>query len=77
MPGEDGYGFIRKMREQSAWIPAAALTALASDEDRARVIEAGFQMHIAKPIDAEQLAAAVGSLALCKAMPTTGKQIPS
>jgi two-component system, chemotaxis family, CheB/CheR fusion protein len=77
MPGEDGYSFIRKMRERAKWIPAAALTALASDEDRARAIEAGFQMHIAKPVDTERLAAAVGMLAEWKPGATTGEQIPS
>jgi two-component system CheB/CheR fusion protein len=67
MPGEDGYGFIRKVRrrapEQGGAVPAAALTALASDEDRRRALQAGFQLHLAKPVDAARLAAAVGALA--------------
>lgn len=67
MPGEDGYGFIERLRalgrERGGATPTAALTALASEEDRKRALEAGFQMHLAKPIDAGRLAAAVGMLA--------------
>jgi two-component system CheB/CheR fusion protein len=64
MPGEDGYAFIRKLRSGSRGeqTPAAALTALAGEEDRRRALEAGFQMHLAKPIDAERLATAIGTL---------------
>ena len=66
MPGEDGLSFIRKVRgrerERGDHVPAAALTALASDEDRRRALEAGFQLHIAKPIDAARLASAVAAL---------------
>ena len=49
--------------------PAAALTALASELDRRCALEAGFQMHIAKPADASRLAAAVGRLAAWKTVP--------
>ncbi len=67
MPGEDGFGFIEKVRrrgpEQGGQVPAAAITALASDEDRQRALRAGFQMHVAKPIDAARLAAVVSLLA--------------
>lgn len=73
MPGEDGYTFIQKVRrlapERGGQTPAAALTALASELDRTRALEAGFQMHIAKPADASQLAAAVGRLAAWKPVP--------
>jgi signal transduction histidine kinase/CheY-like chemotaxis protein len=66
MPGEDGYSLIRRVRAlcppDSASIPAAALTALARDEDRERALRAGFQLHLAKPIDASALVAAVASL---------------
>lgn len=64
MPGEDGYAFIRRLRagKQGERIPAAALTALASEEDRRRVLEAGFQMHAAKPIDSGRLATIIGAL---------------
>jgi two-component system CheB/CheR fusion protein len=66
MPGEDGYAFIHQLRSGNGGrsaIPAAALTALAGEEDRRRVLESGFQMHLAKPIDADRLATAVATLA--------------
>lgn len=65
MPGVDGYEFIRRLRSGKAArsTPAAALTALAGEEDRRRALEAGFQMHLAKPISSEGLAIAVATLA--------------
>jgi CheY-like chemotaxis protein len=64
MPDEDGYAFIRKLRggHRASETPAAALTALAGEEHRKRVLESGFQMHLAKPIDADRLATAVATL---------------
>ena len=65
MPGEDGYSLIRKVRaaaSDTASIPAAALTALAREEDRRQALDAGFQLHLAKPIDPSSLVAAVASL---------------
>jgi CheY-like chemotaxis protein len=66
MPGEDGYSLLRKLRALDqpglATIPAAALTAYARDEDRQEALDAGFQMHLTKPIDAGSLVAAVTML---------------
>jgi signal transduction histidine kinase/CheY-like chemotaxis protein len=66
MPGEDGYSLMQRIRAQCppgrASIPAAALTALARDEDRERALRAGFQLHLAKPIDASAVVAAVAKL---------------
>jgi signal transduction histidine kinase/ActR/RegA family two-component response regulator len=66
MPGEDGYTLLRKLRSlnasRAATIPAAALTAFARDEDRQEALQAGFQMHLTKPIDAGSLVAAVATL---------------
>ena len=66
MPGEDGYALIRQVRAlavpATAAIPAAALTAFAREEDRAAALHAGFQMHLAKPIDVGSLVAAVAAL---------------
>jgi hypothetical protein len=66
MPGEDGFDLIRAVRsrsaEQGGSIPAAALTAYARDEDRARALDAGFQAHIPKPVEPLVLAAEVASL---------------
>jgi two-component system CheB/CheR fusion protein len=68
MPVEDGFDFIRALRgltlENGGETPVAALTALASEADRRRVLDAGFQMHLPKPIDAQRLAAAVGNLSV-------------
>jgi signal transduction histidine kinase/ActR/RegA family two-component response regulator len=67
MPGEDGYTLIQRVRAgvvpASALIPAAAVTAFAREEDRRRALRAGFQMHLAKPVDPDCLVAAVASLA--------------
>jgi signal transduction histidine kinase/ActR/RegA family two-component response regulator len=66
MPGEDGYSLMRRIRgsvgSNTASVPAAAVTAFARQEDRRRAMEAGFQMHIAKPIDPRALVAAVTAL---------------
>jgi signal transduction histidine kinase/DNA-binding response OmpR family regulator len=67
MPGEDGFELISKVRalapEHGGSIPAIALTAYARAEDRARVLSAGFQRHIAKPVEPSTLAIVVGGLA--------------
>jgi CheY-like chemotaxis protein len=67
MGGEDGYELIRRVRALPAGeggrTPALALTAYARAEDRARALAAGFQAHLAKPIEPAELAAAVASLA--------------
>ena len=53
MPGEDGYSLIRRVRrgECQPAIPAAALTANARAEDRAKALASGFQEHISKPVE--------------------------
>ena len=65
MPQRDGYSLIAEVRERAAvrHLPAIALTAYATAEDRARALAAGFHLHLAKPVDNEQLIAAVASLA--------------
>jgi len=67
MPEEDGYFLIREVRtlaaEAGGEIPAVALTAYASDKERQRAIEAGFQTHIAKPIKPIQLGLIIANLA--------------
>jgi CheY-like chemotaxis protein len=66
MPGEDGYALIRKVRaldaEQGGRIPAVALTAYARAEDRKQALLAGFQLHVPKPVDPAELAAAIANL---------------
>ena len=67
MPNEDGYSLIKKLRKlKSKWareIPAVALTAYATDEDRARALAAGFQVHVAKPIEPEALVRSIAGAA--------------
>lgn len=48
--------------ESMSRIPAVALTARARFEDRMRALQAGFQMHIAKPVDTDELITVVASL---------------
>jgi len=66
MPVEDGYDLIRQVRESDvtriAAMPAAALTAYTTEEDRERVLAAGFQFHLAKPVDPAVLVATVERL---------------
>lgn len=67
MPGVDGYQFIHEVREceaeQGGATPAIALTAFARSEDRTRAMMAGYNMHIAKPIETRELLATVANLA--------------
>jgi signal transduction histidine kinase/FixJ family two-component response regulator len=67
MPGEDGYSLIRRIRarppDRGGRIPAGALSAHVRGEERARAVLAGFDVHLAKPIEAAALAAAVRRLA--------------
>ena len=59
MPGEDGYSLIKRVRLLGAAsggdIPAIALTAYARGEDRIKAVAAGFQMHVAKPVEPIEL----------------------
>jgi CheY-like chemotaxis protein len=67
MPGEDGYRLILRVRayeaEHGGRIPAAALTAYARTEDRVRALSAGFQIHVPKPVEPNELVTVVASLA--------------
>jgi CheY-like chemotaxis protein len=67
MPDVDGYAFLRKLRssprEQGGAIPAVALTAYASAQDRRRALEAGYSHHLPKPVDTEELVRVLGALA--------------
>ena len=67
MPGQDGYDLIRATRAlpsaRARRIPAAAVTACARDDERQRVLAAGFQQHLAKPIELDALVQTVATLA--------------
>jgi CheY-like chemotaxis protein len=62
MPGEDGYVFLKRLRAAGQRMPAIALTAYARAEDRKQALSAGFQMHVAKPIEPQKLVSAVARL---------------
>jgi CheY-like chemotaxis protein len=65
MPGEDGFWLMSSVRALPGLLgqtPAIALTALARSEDRARAIEAGYQLHFAKPVQLGELQAGVATL---------------
>ncbi|WP_414513355.1 AAA family ATPase [Nostoc sp. PCC 9305] len=66
MPEMDGYMLMRQIRslepEQGGTIPAIALTAYAGEIDRQQAIAVGFQQHISKPVDPEELVRAIASL---------------
>jgi CheY-like chemotaxis protein len=66
MPGVDGFEFAREIRSQQTaaydTLPMVALTACASDDDRRRALESGFQEHLCKPVEPRQLVAALAGL---------------
>jgi PAS domain S-box-containing protein len=67
MPDEDGYALMRRVRafgaQRGGDIPAIALSAYARPEDRVDAVRAGFQMHLAKPVEPAELLAMVASVA--------------
>jgi PAS domain S-box-containing protein len=66
MPGMDGYDLIRLVRklepDRGGMVPAIAVTAFARTEDRMRALFAGYQAHLSKPINAEELVATARTL---------------
>jgi CheY-like chemotaxis protein len=67
MPHVDGFQFIDRVRRHHnariREVPAAALTAYARSEDRIKALRAGFQIHLAKPIDPAELVTTIAALA--------------
>ena len=65
LPGGDGYALVRQIRaheaEHTGFLPAIALTGFARAEDRTRILAAGFQAHVTKPLDPVELTAAVAA----------------
>jgi PAS domain S-box-containing protein len=75
MPDQDGYDLIRLVRSaghSAKDLPAVALTAFAHNDDRLRVLFAGFQVHVPKPIDPHELIVVIASLAGRTGSPATG-----
>ena len=62
LPGEDGYMLLSRLRGLFPDMPALALTAFARAADRERVLAAGFQQHVVKPVDPEQLVHLIAAL---------------
>jgi two-component system CheB/CheR fusion protein len=66
MPGEDGYNFIKKIRalspSEGGITPALAMTAYAGEEDIRRALSSGFQAHLSKPVDGQELAKTIAKL---------------
>jgi signal transduction histidine kinase/ActR/RegA family two-component response regulator len=66
LPDEDGYALIRQIRQHEAehggFLPAVALTGYARAEDRARILAAGFQAHVPKPVEPVELAAVIATM---------------
>ncbi|HVL36343.1 MAG TPA: ATP-binding protein [Burkholderiales bacterium] len=67
MPGEDGHSLLRRVRalgpDKGGDVPAIALSAYARTEDRVQAVRAGFQLHLAKPVEPAELIAMVASVA--------------
>jgi CheY-like chemotaxis protein len=66
LPGLDGYGLIARIRalpsDRGGCVPAIALTAFAQPEDRDRALWSGFQAHLTKPVDPDDLLRSAGKL---------------
>src|SRR5206468_1574807 len=65
MPGDDGYALLRKLRSRPgdvALVPVVALTAYATAEDRVKLLSAGFQTHVTKPVDPIELVTVVANM---------------
>ncbi|HEV2666961.1 MAG TPA: ATP-binding protein, partial [Blastocatellia bacterium] len=81
MPDEDGYTVLRKVRALEAergaaadQIPVIALTAYGRREDRLRALQAGFNMHVAKPVEPAELAVVIASLTTRRAWESGRKE---
>ena len=79
MPDEDGYALLRKIRalppERGGQTPALALTAYAGPQDRIKAAEAGFGMHVAKPVQPPELVRAIAGLCSAR-LPAKQETLP-
>jgi len=71
MPDNDGFSLIERVRSReaergNAAVPAIALTGLVRPEDRTRILAAGFQTHLRKPVEPDEVVATIASLASLK-----------
>jgi CheY-like chemotaxis protein len=63
MPGEDGCALVRRLRSESPGLPAIAVSGFAAAQDAARALDAGFDVHVPKPIAVADLVATIRDLA--------------
>ncbi|MEG5137197.1 MULTISPECIES: hybrid sensor histidine kinase/response regulator [unclassified Microcoleus] len=81
MPGADGYELIARVREMEVLrdrkMPAIALTAYVRESDRRQALEAGFQMHLSKPVEVTKLIAGIANLAGILSNPVGLKAVES
>ncbi len=64
MPGEDGYSLVRSLRRDGMEMPAIAVTAFGRPEDKALALQAGFNAHLAKPVEPARLFDAIQALVM-------------
>ena len=80
MRGEDGYTLIREIRRRAIDVrgrcPPVALTAYAGAEDRRRALREGYDVHLAKPVDPDELVAIVAELAPRRRTRASGRRGP-
>jgi signal transduction histidine kinase len=62
MPEMDGFELVRQLRSQGRQLPAVAVTAFARPQDRIQALEAGFNMHLAKPLEPQELVVVIAAL---------------
>ena len=62
MADTDGYNLIKQVRQNGEQIPAIALTAYARTQDRLRALDAGYNTHVAKPVEIKELVTVVKCL---------------
>jgi PAS domain S-box-containing protein len=72
MPGEDGCALLRELRTQGQLMPAIAVTACVRPEDRARIIEAGFDFYLPKPVEPDVLVRALAQVRTVRAATSSG-----
>ena len=66
MPGENGYMLVRRIRQRArdagGAVPVVGVTAYSGLQERIRALEAGFDLHLSKPVDPVELIAALSRL---------------
>lgn len=76
MPGMDGIELARRLRERpwGRYLPLVAVTALGNDEARSQTTQAGFDLHLTKPVDPDRLANVLADIVILKGDSAVGEQ---